>query len=147
MATPAPRPPFPFLSPAWIAAAQKVRDEYRGDTGSVPPLRANLVVTEVPFDDGGELAAHLDSSGGSLELAIGHLDAPDATITVDYVTARTLFVGQDPQAFLQAFLGGKIRLQGDLAKLMALQAAAPSTPDGMERAQAAARALQSITAD
>lgn len=110
----------PFLSDAWVEAAKQIREEFAGAVPAVVAVRMNQIITEVPFGDG-TLHAHLDSSSGHVELEHGHLVNADVTVTVDYVTARALFVEQDPQAAMAAFLGGKIRVQGDLTKLMALQ--------------------------
>ena len=82
----------------------------------------NLVVTEVPFGTG-LIDAHLDTSSGQLDLDTGHLESPDLTVTVDYLTAKAILVDNNPQAAMQAFMAGKIRVEGDMAKLMALQVA------------------------
>ncbi len=50
------------------------------------------------------------------------LENPDLTVTVDYETAKAIFVEQNPQAGMQAFMAGKIKVQGDMTKLMAIQA-------------------------
>ena len=47
------------------------------------------------------------------------------TVTVDYDTAKAAFVTRDQQAVMQSFLGGKILVDGDVSKLMALQSAPP----------------------
>ncbi len=120
---------YPFLSDNWMIEARKVRDEYASELPDAPAMRMNLVITEVPFGDGG-IDAHLDSSSGRISLDLGHLDKPDVSITTDFATAKALFVGQDPAAVMQAFMAGKIRVQGDLAKLLALQTAA--VPVGAE---------------
>ena len=108
-----------FLSPAWILAVEAIRDEF---APSAPPptmtLRANVVITNAPFAEP-VIRGHIDTSFG-LAVAPGHLDTPDFTASLDYATAKALFVGQDPQAVLQAFFGGKIRLTGDASKLLAL---------------------------
>ena len=39
--------------------------------------------------------------------------------------SKAIFVDQDQQATMQAFMGGKIKVQGDMTKLMAMQAAPP----------------------
>ena len=49
----------------------------------------NLVVTQVPFSDE-DILAHLDTSGGELELDTGHLEAQDLKVTVDYDTAKAI---------------------------------------------------------
>jgi putative sterol carrier protein len=53
----------------------------------------------------------------------GHLDDADATVTTDYETARATVL--DPQSAMQAFMAGKVRIQGDMTKLMALMQASP----------------------
>ena len=114
-----------FLSDDWIVEARKIRKEFEGQ-GEAPPhtMRMNLVVTEVPFGDG-NLDAHLDTTGGELELDTGHLDTPDLTATLDYATAKAILIDGNPQAGMQAFMAGKIKVQGDMTKLMAMQAGTP----------------------
>lgn len=117
--------PHPFLSDEWIAEAHVIRTEYRGKTQSVTAsVRMNLVVTEMPFGDG-DLAAHLDTTSGDFELDKGHLETAELDVTIDYLTARAILVDGNPQAAMQAFMAGKIRVQGDMTKLMALQTMPP----------------------
>ena len=112
---------FPFLSEEWIEAARAIRAELEGKaTVKPPPFRMNQVVTEVPFGDG-ELKAHTDTTSGELVLELGHLENPDVTVTLPYDTAKSLLVDQDQQAAMQAFMSGKIKVEGDMMKLMALQ--------------------------
>jgi hypothetical protein len=49
---------------------------------------------------------------------MGHLPKPDVTVSMGYGTARSLFVAGDVQAVMQAFLGGRVRVDGDLSKLL-----------------------------
>jgi hypothetical protein len=42
-------------------------------------------------------------------------------VTLDYETAKNLLVEANPQAGMQAFMAGRIRVDGDIAKLMAFQ--------------------------
>jgi putative sterol carrier protein len=115
----------PFLSDEWINAATAIREEYRGKGTATPHVvKMNMVITEVPFGDG-TIDAHMDSSSGELELDRGHLDDQDLTITVDYDTAKAIFVDGNPQAGMQAFMAGKIKVQGDMTKMMAMQSAQP----------------------
>lgn len=139
-------PRYPFLSDEWIVEARAIREDLRRADGPVvSPLRANLVVLDVPFGSG-TVDAHLDTTSGTVQLETGHLEAPDATVTLEYPTARALFVDGDPQALLQAFMGGRIKVDGDLAKLLALQAALPqpAAAHAAEAAEAAGR-LRDIT--
>ena len=115
----------PFLSDEWMAEAKKIREEYQGK--GTPPAHAvkmNQVITEVPFGDG-TVNAHMDTSSGELEMDTGHLDGADLTVTLDYETAKAIFVDGNPQAGMQAFMAGKIKVQGDMTKLMAMQSGAP----------------------
>jgi len=119
--------PYPFLSDEWIAEAHKIRAEYRGKTQPIAhTVKMNLVVTEVPFGDGHTtLDAHMDTTSGELELDLGHMDGQDLQVTVDYATAKAILVDGNPQAGMQAFMAGKVKVEGDMAKLMALQGGAP----------------------
>jgi putative sterol carrier protein len=123
--------PYKFLSDEWMEEAKKVREEFRGK-GNPPAhaVRMNQVITDVPFGDG-TINAHMDTSGGELELDTGHLDNPDLTVTLDYETAKAIMVDQNPQAGMQAFMAGKIKVQGDMTKLMAMQSG-PVDPTAQE---------------
>ena len=143
MTTLAPITTYEFLSPEWIAAARAIGEEYAGRVPAVAmSVRVNQVITDAP--GGRTINAHLDTSTGSTIVDLGHLDEPDVTVTTDYATARALFVEQDPAAAMQAFLNGKVRVEGDVAKLMAAQAQ-QFQPDPLS-AEVAAR-IRAITAD
>jgi len=81
----------------------------------------NFIVTPMPFGDD-PMRGYVDTSEGGLVLDRGRLDSPDVTITTDYTTAKALFVELDQQVAMQAFMAGKIKVQGDLTKLIALEA-------------------------
>lgn len=125
---------FPFLSEEWIGAARELQGEYTGRVQQPTlQMRMNLVVTAVPFGEGTEYA-HLDTTSGELVLDLGHLEEPDLTVTLDYETAKAILVDQNQQAGMQAFMGGRIKIEGDMSKLLALQAA-PADPIHAEIAQ------------
>jgi hypothetical protein len=109
----------PFLSDEWLVRARAIRAESDvGDTAAAP-VRMNLVITEVPFGDS-TVDAHLDTSSGTLDIEIGHLDPADLKVTVAYDIAKSMLVEGNPQAGMQAFLAGKVKVEGDMAKLLAL---------------------------
>jgi hypothetical protein len=118
----------PFLSDAWMDEAKKIREEV-GDSDTPPAhkVRMNMVIIECPDGVGadGTVHTHMDTSSGQLEMDLGHLEGPDLTITADYATAKAIFVDQNPQAGMQAFMSGKVKVQGDMSKLMAMQQGAP----------------------
>ena len=51
----------------------------------------------------------------------GLVDDADVTLTTDYATAKDVFVSGNQQAGMQAFMAGKVKVQGDMTKLMAGQ--------------------------
>lgn len=117
--------PYQFLSDQWIEEARKLRAEYKGKIPTAPfGVRMNLVVAEVPFGSG-SMDAHVDTTEGEIELDLGHIENPDLKVTVDYETAKAILVDGNPQAGMQAFMAGKVRVEGDMAKLMVLQGAPP----------------------
>ena len=133
---------YAFLSDEWLEAAKNIREEYAGQT--TPPahaVRMNQIITEVPFGDG-TIEAHMDTSSGEMTMDMGHLENPDLTVTLDYATAKAILVDGNPQAGMQAFMAGKIKVQGDMTKMMAMQS---GTPDPSQ-AEIAAK-IQAITAD
>ena len=134
---------YPFLTDEWMDAAKKIREEYAGQDRRRPPTpcKMNQIITEVPFGDG-TIDAHMDTSGGEMEMEIGHLEDPDLTVTLDYATAKAILVDGNPQAGMQAFMAGKIKVQGDMTKLMAMQSGAPDP----RRPEIAAK-IKEITAD
>ena len=112
---------YKFLSDEWIAAAREIREAAPAEQRKAPqPLKMNLNITDVPFGEG-SVEAHLNTTSGELEMDLGHLDGPDVTATLDYGTAKSMLVDADPQAGMQAFMAGKIKLQGDMTKALALQ--------------------------
>ena len=112
---------YPFLSDEWMDAAKALREEYRGKAAPVPHVvKMNQIITDVPFGEG-TIEAHMDTSSGEMEMDTGHIEGADVTVTLDYATAKAIFVEGNPQAGMQAFMAGKIKVAGDMTKLMAMQ--------------------------
>jgi SCP-2 sterol transfer family len=136
---------YPFLSDEWLAEARRIRAEYKGKSPEIPvSVRMNQIVQDVPFGPS-TIHLHVDTSSGQLEMETGHLEGPDVTITIGYATAKAILVDGDAQAVMQAFLSGRIKVDGDITKLIALQSAGMSgtaDPDALELA----KRLQAITA-
>jgi putative sterol carrier protein len=132
---------YEFLSAEWIEAARQIHSE-AGDVVTPPvAVTMNLIVTDVPFGDS-PLEAHLDTTDGSLAIDEGHRASPDMVITVDWMTAKALFIEGDTSAAMSAFMAGKIRVEGDMAKLLAMQQGANAD----ERSQSVVIRLREITA-
>ena len=126
----------PFLSDEWLAEVRRIVDEGALDVPAGTSLRMNLLVTDTPF--GADRLLHIVMADGHADWDHGHVEHADLTITTDYVTARELFLGADIQAALAALTEGRLKLQGDLTKLMAAQMAGtgPGSP-GLAKALAA----------
>ena len=100
------------------------------------------VITDVPFGDG-TVKSYMDTSSGEVVMELGELPDADATVTTDYATARAIFVNQDQAAGMQAFMSGKIKVVGDMMKVMGMQTAIPQT----DITKVVADEIKSITAD
>jgi hypothetical protein len=57
----------------------------------------------------------------------GHTNAP-TSIKITKELARKIFIDADAAAGVQAFLAGEMHVEGDLAKLVAMQTVEPSEP-------------------
>jgi SCP-2 sterol transfer family protein len=128
-----------FLSDEWFAIVDQLVEEHGADAPDNTDIVMNLVVVETPF--GAERHLHIGAKGGRAHWGIGHAPESDVTLTTDYTTAKEIFVSGDPQAGLAAFMAGKVKIQGDLAKLMAAQMAGA----GAGGIGALAEAVQGIT--
>ena len=58
----------------------------------------------------------------------GHQPGVATSLTVPSAIARKIFVDGDAAAGVQAFLTGEIQVEGDLAKVVAMQTVEPSAP-------------------
>ena len=134
--------PFPFLSAEWMDAAKAIREKYADQSPAITiSVRMNQIITDTQFDDG-DIRLYLDTSAGTLEMETGELETPDLTLTTDYDTAKKIFVDQDQAAGMQAFMAGKIKVQGDMMKMMAMQTSMPQD----DIAKQIASEIQAITA-
>jgi hypothetical protein len=114
--------PHPFLSDAWFDAF----DEIRGEAPPPPPAAADITINVlVAGGPEGDVPMHM--AGGQLERGLKD-DAP-TKMTVPYEVAKSLFVKNDPQAAMQAFMSGQIKVEGDMTKLMQMQAGGPPSAE------------------
>ena len=127
---------FNFLSDDWFAEVDKIRAGVGDDAipATLKDLTVNIVVTGGPD---GEKEVHLN--GGNYEKGL-NASAP-TKVTVPFDVAKSIFIEGNQQAAIQAFMSGQIKVEGDMTKLMALQAA-PAPNDAQKDLQSK---LQSIT--
>ncbi|HYD47355.1 MAG TPA: SCP2 sterol-binding domain-containing protein [Terriglobales bacterium] len=110
---------YPFLSDEWIDAFLTLQADYR-DRMPAPQVKfkLNQEITGAPYGEGGVVKLHIDTTSGQAVFGRGHIEAPDTTVSLDYATAKALLVAQDQQQVMQAFMQGKIKVQGDMSKIM-----------------------------
>jgi len=107
---------YEFLSDEWIDAVFALVVEYRDDIPTDADLLLNVEVLDSPW---GDRQLHLGATEGAPQVGHGFHDEADLTLALDYITAAEVFASGDPQAGLTAFLMGKVRVQGDVTKLIA----------------------------
>ena len=109
-----------FLSPAWIRAVGRVRDEFDiGVQETDMGVRANVTIVDAPFEVPTVLG-HLDTSSGTPLFDEGHLSEADFMIEMPYSLAYEIFVERDPATVVPVLLGGQVKLTGDSSKILLL---------------------------
>ena len=111
--------PHDFLSPEWFAAVEALPAPQAPPTAQ--QIAMNVVVSGLAE---GDLELHFHEG----RLVRGLQEDAATTVTVPYPVARALFIKQDQQAAMQAFMSGHIKVSGDITKLMALSQVTP-TPE------------------
>ena len=106
-----------FLSEEWageVTNALNSSDAFKNAAGS-QSARLQQVVTGPQ----GETKYFFKLEGGQAEVGVGEIDNPEATVTQDYDTAVAL--AKQELTGTAAYMSGKIKISGDLMKLMQLQ--------------------------
>jgi putative sterol carrier protein len=109
-----------FLSSEWAQAVNDALNAHQGFLGAIgsADLGIQFETTEAPE---GDVSYYLRTGGGSAELALGKIDPADVTVGQTYETAMAISKGDlNTQT---AFMTGKLKLSGNLAKLMMHQTA------------------------
>lgn len=127
--------PHTFLSDEWFEAVEGLRDQVPEPAPAMKDLTLNIVVVGGP---GGDTEVHM--AGGQFER--GLVDTAPTKLTVPYDVAKSIFIEGNQQAGMQAFMSGQIRVEGDMTKLMAMQAGAGAPTPEQQAFQAK---LQEIT--
>lgn len=109
-----------FLSDEWFEMVATCNQK-AGDL-HLPPTLGNEFNASLLDDDSVNL--HLKDG----KIIKGLSDNAAASIHIDRQTLQKLIAGKNLNAVLGAFMMGKIRIKGDMSKVMALQSARP-TPE------------------
>ncbi len=109
-----------FLSEEWASAVKEALNSHAGFKSAIANADLGLQFN-ISGTDNGDLGYYLKTSGGDAELNMGQLDGADVTIGQTFETARGIFSGDlNTQT---AFMTGKLKVSGNLAKLMMHQGA------------------------
>jgi putative sterol carrier protein len=118
-----------YLSDEWAGAVQEAlnsNDAFKSAAGSQTAKIQQVVTTPE-----GEKKYWFKLEGGSVTLGTGELGEPaDATITQDYETAVAL--SKNELTGTAAYMSGKLKVAGDLMKLMQLQGVLGQMPQALK---------------
>ncbi len=122
-----------FLTEEWATtmtdALNSSEDFKKAASGQ--QVKLQQVVTETP--DGGESKYYFTLDGGNAQVGLGEVADAEATITQNYQTAVAI-VKEELNA-QNAFMQGKLKVSGNMMKLMQLQGvfnAMPKAAQGIE---------------
>ena len=109
-----------FLTEEWAQDVTRALNNHEGFKNAIGAAELGIQFTVEEAPDG-EVDYYLKSSGGSTNLAVGTLDDPDVTVRQSHDTAVAISQGElNTQT---AFMTGKLKVSGNLAKLMMHQSA------------------------
>lgn len=109
-----------FLSEEWAAAATDSLNGHEGFKNAIGAADLGIQFSTTDTPDG-DVDYYLSTAGGNALLSIGNLDSPDVTVKQTYDTAAAIAKGElNTQT---AFMTGKLKVSGNLAKLMMHQSA------------------------
>jgi len=111
-----------FLSDPWFDKVDELVAA-AGDLRIPPEMKAALVNVTITSPRGDRRITMKDGL-----FFRGHDPAAPTSITITEQLARRIFIEADTAAGVQAFLAGDMKVEGDLAKLVAMQTVEPSEP-------------------
>jgi len=123
-----------FLSEEWTQAVTDALNSSEAFQKAATGQQAKIqqVVTDSP--DGGEVKYYFKLEGGTAEVSLGELADAEATISQNYETAAA--IDRTELNAQNAFMQGKLKISGNMMKLMQLQGligAMPQAVSGVER--------------
>jgi putative sterol carrier protein len=118
-----------FLSEEWAKSVQEAlnsNEQFKSSAGS-----SAAKIQQVVTGPEGEQKYWFKLEGGQVQLGMGELGEPvDATISQDYETAMAL--SKNELTGTAAYMSGKLKVSGDLMKLMQLQGALGQMPAALK---------------
>jgi hypothetical protein len=118
-----------FLSGSWFQEAEKILAEANAP---VPDVIKDLVINfRVKGGPEGDVEARM--AGGKFLRGFG--DNAPTTINLPYDVAKKMIVENDQNAAMQAFMSGQIQVEGDMGRLMMMQAAGAPSAESIQAAE------------
>lgn len=109
-----------FLTDAWFDDVEKLGGE-AGEL-NLPPALANMIINLKVSDADKDIEANF--ADGLLHRGLN--DSATTTLLLDRSILQSIITDFDTNEIMGAFMGGKIRVEGDMSQLMAVQTARPS---------------------
>ncbi|SJM36569.1 SCP-2 sterol transfer family protein [Psychrobacter pasteurii] len=109
-----------FLTDEWFNEVDRLTAE-AGDLNLPPALANTKINLKITNTANGDVNAALENG----VLKKGETDAT-TTINIDQETLKAIALKGDMNEAMNAFMSGKIRIDGDMGQVMALQTAKPS---------------------
>jgi len=118
-----------FLSEEWAQAMTDALNSSEGfkKASSGQQAKIQQVVTDSP--DGGEVKYYFTLDGGNAQVAVGELADAEATISQNYETA--VAIDRSELNAQNAFMQGKLKISGNMMKLMQLQGVINAMPQAV----------------
>ena len=109
-----------FLTKEWLEALTAAVNDNETFTTAIASVDLTLQFDTTDAPDGTEPTHHLAIKDGGLSAGPGPADEADATIANDYATAVAISKGELNTQM--AFMTGKMKVAGNMAKIMMNQA-------------------------
>lgn len=109
-----------FLTQDWLSALTETVNAHDGFKNAISDVDLTLQFEVPDAPDDAEGRYYMAVSDGTAEAGAGDVEDPDVTITNDYATATAISKGELNTQM--AFMTGKLKVTGNMAKLMMNQA-------------------------
>jgi putative sterol carrier protein len=114
-----------YLSEEWASAvteAVNASDNFKQQAAGKSVKLQYVIATP-----DGEVKYFTELNDGSAKVGIGELEGAEATLSSDYETSAALF--RNELNATAAYMSGKLKIQGDLMRLMQLQGLVTAIPE------------------
>ncbi|HYI45818.1 MAG TPA: SCP2 sterol-binding domain-containing protein, partial [Actinomycetota bacterium] len=119
-----------FLTEEWASTMTEklnASDDFKSAAAN-QQVKLQQVVTDTP--EGGESKYYFTIEGGEAQVALGEISDAEATITQNYETA--VAINKQELNAQNAFMQGKVKISGNMMKLMQLQGVFTAMPKAVD---------------